>query len=277
MLISPVGNVIPRLEQLRRRGIPTVLVDRQADNLSFSSVAVDDLAGGEMAVAHLLSVGRRRIAFVGGPESIRQVADRLSGARKAVEAVPGATLEVVATESLTVLSGRAAGEAIRRRSAAERPDAIFAANDLLAVGVLQGLMLMGGVQVPQEIALIGYDDIEFAAAAVVPLSSIRQPSALIGSTALELLFREATPEAGFVPRRSSFPLNWWSGRPPQADGTGGVPGPAAVRRGFMRTYRYWSGAAGSGAMVSVRGETTVSAAIASHTPSTSRQNLASTQ
>ena len=141
-----MGNVIPRLEQLRRRGIPTVLVDRQADNLSFSSVAVDDLAGGEMAVAHLLSVGRRRIAFVGGPESIRQVADRLSGARKAIEAAPGATLEVIGTESLTVLSGRAAGEAIRRRPAAERPDAIFAANDLLAVGVLQGLMLMGGVR-----------------------------------------------------------------------------------------------------------------------------------
>ena len=104
-----------------------------------------------------------------------------------------------------MLSGRAAGEAIRRRPSAERPDAIFAANDLLAVGVLQGLMLMGGVQVPQEIALIGYDDIEFAAAAVVPLSSIRQPSALIGSTALELLLREASPEAGFVPRQVVFP------------------------------------------------------------------------
>lgn len=206
VLISPVGNVIPRLEQLRRRGIPTVLVDRQTDNLSFSSVAVDDLAGGEMAVDHLLSVGRRRIAFVGGPENIRQVADRLAGARKAVEsAAPGASLEVIGTESLTVLSGRAAGEAIRLRPAAERPDAIFAANDLLAVGVLQGLMLMGGVQVPQEIALIGYDDIEFAGAAVVPLSSIRQPSALIGSTALELLLREATPEPGFVPRQVVFP------------------------------------------------------------------------
>ena len=83
-----------RLEQLRRRGIPTVLVDRQSENLSFSSVAVDDLAGGEMAVAHLLSVGRRRIAFVGGPESIRQVADRLTGARKAIGTVPGASLEV---------------------------------------------------------------------------------------------------------------------------------------------------------------------------------------
>ena len=206
VLLSPVGDVIPRLEQLRRRGIPTVLVDRQTENTSFSSVAVDDLAGGEMAVEHLLAVGRRRIAFVGGPESIRQVADRLAGARKAVASVaPGASLEVIGTESLTVLSGRAAGEAIRLRPPADRPDAIFAANDLLAVGVLQGLMLMGGVKVPKEIALIGYDDIEFAGAAIVPLSSIRQPSALIGSTALELLLQEANPEPEFVPRQVLFP------------------------------------------------------------------------
>jgi LacI family transcriptional regulator len=205
VLLSPVGNVVPRLEQLRGRGIPTVLVDRQTDNLSFSSVAVDDLAGGQMAAAHLLSLGRRRIAFVGGPSGIRQVADRLDGARKAVQEVSGATLEVVETESLTVLSGRAAGEAIRLRPPAIRPDAIFAANDLLATGLLQGLMLMGDVQVPQQIALIGYDDIEFAAAAVVPLSSIRQPSALIGSTALELLLREASSEAGFVPTQVVFP------------------------------------------------------------------------
>ena len=107
-----------------------------------------------------------------------------------------------------MLSGRAAGEAIRPGPRAERPDAIFAANDLLAVGVLQGLMLMGGVQVPQEIALIGYDDIEFAAAAVVPLSSIRQPSALIGSTALELLLREAAPEAALTHARWYFRPNW---------------------------------------------------------------------
>jgi LacI family transcriptional regulator len=182
-----------------------VLVDRQTENMSFSSVAVDDLAGGEMAAAHLLSLGRRRIAFVGGPASIRQVADRLAGARKAIDAVAGATLEVIATESLTALSGRAAGESIRSRPADERPEAIFAANDLLAIGVLQGLMLMGGVNVPQEIALIGYDDIEFAAAAVVPLSSIRQPSALIGSTALELLLREAASEDGFEPTQVVFP------------------------------------------------------------------------
>lgn len=205
ILLSPVCEILPRLEQLRRRGIPTVLVDRVTDNVSFSSVGVDNVAGGEMAVRHLLSLGRRRIAFVGGPSSIRQVADRLTGARKAIKEVLDATLEILEADALTVLSGRAAGEAIRNRAVEERPDAIFAANDLLAVGILQALMLMGAVQVPQEIALIGYDDIEFASAAVVPLSSIRQPSALIGSTALELLLQEVNAEPGFKTSRVVFP------------------------------------------------------------------------
>ena len=101
------------------------------------------------------------------------------------------TLEVVETESLTVLAGRAAGAEIRERAASDRPDAIFAANDLLAMGVLQALMMQGEVRVPDDIALIGYDDIDFASAAVVPLSSIRQPAALIGYTAVDLLLKEA--------------------------------------------------------------------------------------
>jgi LacI family transcriptional regulator len=101
------------------------------------------------------------------------------------------TLEVIETDSLTVLQGRAAGEEIRERPAAERPDAVFAANDLLAMGVLQALMMQGSVRVPDEVALIGYDDIDFASAAVVPLSSIRQPASLIGYTAVDLLLKEA--------------------------------------------------------------------------------------
>ena len=168
-----------------------MLVDREAADRRFSSVAVDDVVGGELAGRHLADIGRRRIAFVGGPMAIRQVADRLEGARRAVDATPGMTLEVVETESLTVLAGRAAGEAIRERAASDRPDAIFAANDLLAMGVLQALMMQGDVRVPDDIALIGYDDIDFASAAVVPLSSIRQPAALIGYTAVDLLLKEA--------------------------------------------------------------------------------------
>ena len=197
VLISPLADDLPRLQRLRDRGTTVVLVDREVPDQSFSSVAVDDVIGGYLAVRHLLDTGRRRIAFVGGPASIRQVADRFEGARRAVAETDDAVLEVVATESLTVLAGRAAGESVRERAASDRPDAIFAANDLLAMGVLQALMMQGGIDVPGEIALIGYDDIDFASAAVVPLSSIRQPASLIGHTAVDLLLREASLGEGF--------------------------------------------------------------------------------
>ena len=75
------------------------------------------------------------------------------------------------------------------------PDAVFCANDLLAIGMLQALTA-GGMSVPRDVALIGYDDIEFARSAAVPLSSIRQPSADIGVTAIDLLVAAAeSPDA----------------------------------------------------------------------------------
>ncbi|KQM13619.1 LacI family transcriptional regulator [Plantibacter sp. Leaf171] len=208
VLITPLGDDLDRLARLRDRGTPTVLVDRQTDDASFSSVAVDDVAGGRLAVEHLVSLGRRRIAVVGGPASLRQVRDRLAGATQAVEAaVAGGDdvrLETLETTSLTVLQGRAAGEVMTGRPRDEWPDAVFAANDLLAMGVLQAFSMLGSVRVPEDIALIGYDDIDFASAAVVPLSSIRQPSALMGHTAVELLLSEAAAGVRGVPEQIVF-------------------------------------------------------------------------
>jgi len=197
VLISPLGDIAERLARLRARGTPVVLVDRQTDDQSFSSVSVDDVAGGRLAADHLISIGRVHLACVGGPSTIRQVADRVAGARLAVAEHPGVSFEVVETDALSVLEGRAAGERILARAAADRPDAIFATNDLLAMGVLQALNMRGDLHVPRDIALIGYDDIAFASAAVVPLSSIRQPSVLIGYTAVDLLLREAEGGEGF--------------------------------------------------------------------------------
>ena len=192
VLISPFGDITKRLERLRDRGIQAVLVDRSSGDASFSSVSVDDLAGGRLAVEHLIAQGRSRIAFIGGPIEIRQVEDRLAGARMAVAAHPGTELETVDIEALSVLAGRAAGVEIASRAPAQRPDAIFAANDLVAMGVLQALMMQSSdIRVPRDISLIGYDDIDFASAAVVPLSSIRQPSMLIGHTAVEILIEQA--------------------------------------------------------------------------------------
>lgn len=204
VLISPLSEDLSRLRTLRERGTAVVLVDRQDGAQEFSSVSVDDVAGGYLAVRHLLDLGRRRIAFVGGPTSIRQVSDRLRGAQNAVDEVYGASLEVIDSDGLTVLHGRAVGDALRDRAAFARPEAVFAANDLLAVGILQALTMLGEVRVPQDVALIGYDDIDFAAATVVPLSSIRQPSTLIGSTAVDLLLREAAGGAEFVREQIVF-------------------------------------------------------------------------
>jgi LacI family transcriptional regulator len=195
VLITPAGDDLAALSRLVDAGMPVILVDREAGDSPLVSVAVDDTEGGRLAASHLLALGRRRLAFIAGPRSTRQVADRLEGARRAVAEVPGATLEVLDQPGLTVLHGRAAGQALRDRTPAERPDAVFAANDLLAVGVLQALSMLSDVRVPDDIALIGYDDIDFAAAAVVPLSSVRQPAATMGYAAVDLLLTSETDAA----------------------------------------------------------------------------------
>ena len=191
VLISPFGDVFPRLRRLRARGTPAVLVDRIADGSGFSSVSVDDVAGGRLAVKHLIAQGRRRIAYVGGPTAISQVTDRWQGAQRAAADNPEVSLEMITTRALSVIEGQRAGERILRRSQAKRPDAIFGANDLIALGLMQALSMSGTTTVPDDIAIIGYDDIGFAATAIVPLSSIRQPSFLIGQTAMDLLMEEA--------------------------------------------------------------------------------------
>jgi LacI family transcriptional regulator, galactose operon repressor len=195
LLISPVGEDLDRVLALHGRGVPVVLVDRDGAGTPFASVAVDDIAGGRLAVGHLCDMGRRRIAYVGGPLTLRQVADRLTGARQAVEDHRGVTLEAIPTSEPSVLAGRAVGESLCTRPLDRRPDAVFCANDLLAIGMLQALTA-GGMSVPRDVAVIGYDDIEFARSAAVPLSSIRQPSADIGVTAIDLLVAAAeSPDA----------------------------------------------------------------------------------
>lgn len=190
VLVTPTGDIMPRLRRMRQRGIPSVLVDSDPRDGAFSCVAVDDVEGGRAAAVHLLETGRRRLAFVGGPLSMRQMADRLHGAGQAVSVYSGATLELIGTEAPTVAAGRRVAQALGARGREARPDAIFTGNDLLALGLLQGLVMAGETAVPGELAIVGYDDIDFAAAAVVPLSSVRQPAELIGATAVELLLEE---------------------------------------------------------------------------------------
>lgn len=189
ILVSPVGNDLRPLERLRARGMRVVLVDRDDSEGTLPSVAVDDVNGGHLATAHLLAQGARHICFVGGPRNLSQVRDRFAGAEQAIAAVEGARLTVHETPHMSVEAGRTIARRILAMRAELRPDAIFAANDIVAIGMLETL-LTGGVRVPADIRLIGYDDIDFAATSIVPLSSIRQPSELLGEAAVELLLAQ---------------------------------------------------------------------------------------
>lgn len=190
VLLTPASDDLEAVHRFAAGGMPVILVDREIEQGVLPSVSVDDVEGGRLAVEHLLSSGRRRIAYVCGPRSVQQVADRLAGAETAVRAVAGAELEVIEQSALTVLQGRAAGESLIARTATLRPDAVFAANDLLAVGLLQAFSFGAAVRVPEDIAMVGYDDIDFASATVVPLSSVRQPARLLGWTGVDLLLKE---------------------------------------------------------------------------------------
>jgi LacI family transcriptional regulator len=124
--------------------------------------------------------------------STRQAADRRDGAMRALERSgrEAAELLVVETPALNVAAGQWAGAEIAALPAGTRPTAVFCANDLLALGVLQE-MTLHRIPVPEGIAIVGYDDVDFAAAAAVPLSSVRQPRHQLGRAAAQLLIEEA--------------------------------------------------------------------------------------
>jgi LacI family transcriptional regulator len=192
ILITPVSDAGERLARLQRRGTPVVLVDSRSPSRGQCSVSVDDVLGGDLAVSHLLEAGHEQIAFVGGPLSIRQVADRRDGAVRALKRAGRAVadMHMIETPALNVSAGQRAGAAIAEIVVDARPTAVFCANDLLALGVLQE-MTNHRIRVPEGIAIVGYDDVVFASAAAVPLSSVRQPRHQLGRAAAQLLIEEA--------------------------------------------------------------------------------------
>ena len=205
LLLTPVDADPVRLSKLVERGMPVVLLDRRAEGAGMCSVSVDDISGGELAVSHLLEMGHERIAFIGGPTTIAQVKDRLQGARNALARAgrdPESLVSIITT-SMTVAAGRGAGEQLGGLPVKRRPTAAFCGNDLLALGLLQE-MIRQGLDVPNDVAIVGYDDIEFAAAAAVPLTSVRQPRHLLGKTAADLLLEETQDPQNHIHRQIEF-------------------------------------------------------------------------
>jgi LacI family transcriptional regulator len=186
VLITPADMKSDRLEVMRERGIAVTLLDREIKGRKQCSVSVDDVHGGQIAIEYLAGLGHKNIAWVCGPESIPQVADRGAGVTKAAK-VAGAKIETVRVPLMNAAKGEEAAKKILDLDV--MPSAIFCANDLLALGVMRAL-LANKVRIPEQVSVLGYDNIEFAPSAAVPLSSIAQPSYQMGVTAADLLLNE---------------------------------------------------------------------------------------
>ncbi|MQA63502.1 MAG: substrate-binding domain-containing protein [Actinophytocola sp.] len=186
LIVVPHDQSADDLHQIRSGGAPVVVVDRPETGDHGMSVAVDDVAGGELAARHLISLGHRHVAFIGDEAAAAPVHARLIGVRKAVaEAGVDIRLDVIPAE-LTAEAGRETGEMLAAMPAGKRPTAVAAAIDLLAIGVLQAF-LQHGIGVPDDISLCGYDDIPFTRQLSVPLTTVHRSHYDMGTTAAEML------------------------------------------------------------------------------------------
>jgi len=185
LILTSVTAEDPYLRALARSKTPFVLVSRRSRMVKAPYVGVDDRLGGRLAVEHLVKLGHRRIGFIGGPADVQSCVDRLE-----------AFQEVLAEHHLSLRKGwvifsdftQAAGYAagLRMLSRKSRPTAVFAANDVTALGVLQAAEELG-IRVPDDLSLVGYDNISYAALPRIELTTVAQPSFEMGRIAAEWL------------------------------------------------------------------------------------------
>ncbi|MFE2771978.1 LacI family DNA-binding transcriptional regulator [Microbacterium resistens] len=197
MVAAPFGLTDEDLAALQNAGIPFVTLGT-ASGVSGDVVHTDDVAGAREITQHLIDRGRRRIVFLGGDEDALPTRQRLEGYREALLAA-GRTAEAddAVYADFTRDGGRRAASALLDR--AERPDAIVAANDLIAIGALDAARDRG-LRVPQDLAVTGYDDIEAASLVNPALTTVENPAREIGRACARLLLERLDGEVDEVTR-----------------------------------------------------------------------------
>jgi LacI family transcriptional regulator len=180
----------------------TILLDEDVPGAAVPKVFCDNEQGGFLAGQHLLTAGHRQIAYIGGPSGLMSTRERRAGLDRAVAAVPGAAVVWESFGPYTVAEGAGAAAALLRSAA--QPSAIFAASDELVLGLLP-VLCESGLRIPDEISIVGFDDIGPLHLLDPPVSAIRQPVAEIGERAVALLTAagSARPIANGFPSSSS--------------------------------------------------------------------------
>lgn len=199
-LLTPASANVRIARELPPSERPQIVFLDFKDSASHCSVSVDHVSGARQAVTHLLSLGHERVAFVGGRHVLHQFDQRSKGARQAIMDAGLDPTRALIEESVENIGIRDGMRAAERLLATGVPTAIFCGNDMLAFGVYRALTA-AGVRVPEDVALVGYDDITFAADWIVPLSSVRQPIAELGYRSAQLLFEHSGGDADHVHQR----------------------------------------------------------------------------
>jgi LacI family transcriptional regulator len=163
--------------------LPFMLVGRHPTDTHASYVDADNIGGAREAVTHLLRLGRVRVATITGPHNVIAGADRLAGYQAALRdrgLMPDPSL-IVEGDFSEVGGYRAMQQLLTRR-----PDAVFAASDMMAIGALRALR-EAGLRVPEDVALVGFDDVPQSARTEPPLTTVRQPIYRLGATTVDSL------------------------------------------------------------------------------------------
>jgi LacI family transcriptional regulator len=187
----------PLLAEASRADLPVVLINRLAQDYSFPSVSVDNERGVRMAVSHLAALGHRRIAHIAGPQEMSTGLSRYRGFVTAMES-SGLSVDadlVVFAKSFTVEEGLRCGRLLLDRGAG--CTAIAAANDMLAVGCYAALD-EAGLSCPEDISVVGFNDMPFIDRLRPPLTTIRFPHYQVGTEAAQLLLERIAEHSGPV-------------------------------------------------------------------------------
>ena len=187
LIVLSSGGDPELIDTLRTANMPQVVVDREIDDLSADLVEVNHEAGGRVATEHLLGLGHTRIACIAGPAGISSARQRVQGYRWALEAAGVPFNErLVTSGTFTAEGGHAAMRALLQLK--DRPTAVFASNDLMAIGAICAAA-QAGLNVPQNLSVIGFDDIALAAYSNPPLTTVSQPKQQTGELAARLLMQ----------------------------------------------------------------------------------------
>jgi LacI family transcriptional regulator len=185
LIVLSSGGDPELLDTLRGAPMPQVVVDREIDDLAADLVEVDHEGGARLAVEHLVSLGHTRIACIAGPLALSPARQRVQGWRSALQAAGFACDDALVADGGFTAAG---GFAAMRALLAHRPSAVFASNDLMAIGAICAAA-EAGLHVPQDVSMIGFDDIALAAYSNPPLTTIAQPKHQTGELAAQLLMQ----------------------------------------------------------------------------------------